>query len=224
MTEKALRNTFVLGTLFFLAVLGVMTWDSLSQVTTARSAALTPEVVAGKRVWQRKNCNDCHTILGIGGYYAPDLTKEASRRDAAWLERWIADPQAVHAGATMPNPRLAAVDASNLVAFIRWVNTINTNDWPPAPRLRMGGGAPDGALLFEQKGCSVCHRLGDQGQGEPDLSHIGGTPYDALPNTPEFLAKWLADPAAQKPGTLMPRVPLTAAERDALVQYLTSLQ
>lgn len=224
MTEKALRNTFLLGTLFCFAVLGFMAWDSLSQVTTARTAALTPEVVAGKRVWQRKNCNDCHTILGIGGYYAPDLTKEAARRDSAWLERWIANPQAVTAAATMPNQRLAGADASNLVAFIRWVGSINTNDWPPEPRLRLGGATPDGAVLFEQKGCSACHRVGNRGEGEPDLSHIGAVPYDALPNTPEFLAKWLDDPAAQKPGTVMPRVPLTAAERDALVQYLTSLK
>jgi len=81
-------------------------------------------------------------------------------------------------------------------------------------------------MLFQRKGCSACHMaagLGASGPG-PDLTHIGGTPYDALPNTPEFLSRWLDDPQAVKPGTLMPRTPLSAAERDALVEYLVSLK
>ncbi len=85
MSEKMLRNIFVVGTSLFLVVLGAMTVDSLTQVVSARTAQLTDQVVAGKQVWQSKNCNDCHTILGIGGYYAPELTKTFNRRGAAWL-------------------------------------------------------------------------------------------------------------------------------------------
>lgn len=83
-----------------------------------------------------------------------------------------------------------------------------------------------GAGLFKQKGCTACHRIGGQGPMGigPDLSRIGGAPYDGLPNTAEFLAKWLDNPSAQKAGTMMPRIPLTPAERDALVRYLTSLK
>jgi cytochrome c2 len=83
-----------------------------------------------------------------------------------------------------------------------------------------------GAGIFKQKGCSACHRIGGRGPMGigPDLSKIGGTPYDGLPNTPEFLAKWLENPQAQKPSTMMPRLPLTPTERDALVRYLTSLK
>jgi hypothetical protein len=29
------------------------------------ASQLSAEVVAGKRVWQKYNCNDCHTILGF---------------------------------------------------------------------------------------------------------------------------------------------------------------
>jgi cytochrome c1 len=38
------------------------------------------------------------------------------------------------------------------------------------------------------------------------------------------MALWLADPPAQKPGTLMPKTPMTQSERDALVQYLVGLK
>ena len=37
----------------------------------------------GKKTTQAKNCMNCHTLLGNGAYYAPDLTK-------AWLDKgWI---------------------------------------------------------------------------------------------------------------------------------------
>ena len=225
MTERALRNTFVVGTIVSLAALGMMTWDSLSQVTSLRTAPLSADVVAGKKIFQAKNCNDCHTILGIGGYYAPELTKVTERRDTAWLRRWLVDPRAVTPAATMPNQHLTDAQAAQVVAFMQWVGSINTNNWPPAPRLRLGGGTTvSGAVLFQTKGCAVCHRVGDTGEGEPDLSHIGSVPYDGLANTPEFLTVWLENPAAVKRNTTMPRVPLTPAERDALVQYLTSLK
>ena len=228
MTEKSLRNILVVGTVFFLGVLVVMSRDSVSQLVSGRTPALSADVVAGKHVWQSRNCNDCHTILGIGGYYAPDLTKLVERRDPVWLASWLADPQAVNPATTMPNQRLTAADVSALIALFQWVGGINTNDWPPRPRVGLGAGADtsSGAMTFQTKGCTACHQLGGKGPAKlgPDLSRIGGTPYDALPNTAEFLAQWLENPQAQKPGTLMPRVPLTPAERDALVRYLTSLK
>lgn len=226
MSEKSLRNIFIVGTALFLGVLVFMSRDSLSQMVGGRTPALSADVVAGKRVWQGKNCNDCHTILGIGGYYAPDLTKVVERRDPVWLASWLADPQAVNPATTMPNQRLAAADVTSLVALFKWVGGINTNDWPPQTRLGRGADTSSGAVVFQQKGCSACHQIGGKGPAKmgPDLSRIGGTPYDGLANTPEFLATWLDNPQAQKSGTLMPRIPMTTTERDALVRYLTSLK
>lgn len=228
MSERLLRNVFVFGTLLFLVILGVMTVDSLSQVTSARTAEVTDEVVAGKRLWQAKNCNDCHTILGIGGYYAPDLTKVADRRGADWLRRWFEEPQALIPATTMPNQNLTAADVPNMVAFLQWVAKIDTNSWPPKPMMAVGesGESLSGGLLFQQEGCAGCHRINGQGAAGPgpDLTRLGSQPYDGLPNTAEGLAKWLADPSAVKAGTSMPRIPLNAAEIDALVKYLTSLR
>ncbi len=226
-SEKTLRNIFLSGTLIFLVIFLGMTIDSLTQVVNARTAQVTDQVVAGKRLWQNKNCNDCHTILGIGGYFAPELTTVYDRRGAAWLQAWLKNPPAVIPGTTMPHQNLTDAQVSDLVAFLRWVSQIDTNNWPPQPIGATGAGSatPDGATLFRQKGCIGCHAInGPGGTFGPALSRIGSQPYDALPNTPEFLAQWLTDPAAQKPGTTMPRIALTPAERDALVQYLTGLK
>jgi len=79
MTEKQLARIFGWGTAAFVIVLAGMSVDTLGKVTRGRTPPLTDQVVAGKATWQRKNCNDCHTILGIGGYFAPDLTKVVQR-------------------------------------------------------------------------------------------------------------------------------------------------
>ena len=72
-------------------------------------------------------------------------------------------------------------------------------------------------------GAGAALRRGAAGPG-PDLSHIGSTPYDGLPNTADFLARWLADPPAVQPGTLMPKLSLRPAEVDSLVQYFVALK
>ena len=43
-------------------------------------------------MWHRKNCINCHTLLGEGAYYAPDLTKIAQQRGAPYLRAFLADP------------------------------------------------------------------------------------------------------------------------------------
>ena len=49
-------------------------------VTEEEAEAL---VTLGKLTVQAKNCMNCHTLLGNGAYYAPDLTK-------AWLDpAWV---------------------------------------------------------------------------------------------------------------------------------------
>jgi mono/diheme cytochrome c family protein len=83
-----------------------------------------------------------------------------------------------------------------------------------------------GELYFTLKGCNACHMVNGRGAigPGPDLSLIGSTPYDSLPNDAEFLALWLKDPVAQKSDAIMPRLGLTDGEIEALVAYLTSLK
>lgn len=238
MSENKLKKLFIFGTLFFLLVLVWITVDTLEQVRSVRTPKLTANVVAGKRIWQSKNCNDCHTILGIGGYFAPELTKVAMRRDPAWLESFLVGPQVAKPGTTMPVQNLTALQANQVVAFFQWVNQVDTNDWPPQPMLSMGGVATvapkagevdlvrQGEAIYASKGCEACHMVNGRGASGPgpDLSRIGSQPYDALPNDPQFLAKWLENPVAQKPDTTMPRIDLSEAEVEALVAYLTNLK
>jgi len=101
----------------------------------------------GKLTSQAKNCMDCHTLLGNGAYYAPDLTK--AWLDPAWqnggpmqamtgkntVEEAIAEflqhpsQYPTHAR-MMPNLGITADEAKGLVAFLKHMSSIDTNGFP----------------------------------------------------------------------------------------------
>jgi cytochrome c oxidase subunit 2 len=79
--------------------------------------------------------------------------------------------------------------------------------------------ASEGRQLFFSQGCYGCHRIGAAGTPiANDLSHVGAK------YTESELAKWLRDPAAQKPRAHMPRLALQEDEIRALAAYLASLR
>jgi cytochrome c oxidase subunit 2 len=83
--------------------------------------------------------------------------------------------------------------------------------------------------IVQLRGCAACHRLAGQmdGAAGPDLTHFAQRTTIAagiLENTPDNLRRWLSDPQAIKPGTLMPRTGLTRDELDRVVAYLGTLR
>lgn len=107
---------------------------------------LSPEeaeamVSHGKMTLQARNCTACHTILGNGAYYAPDLTK--AWLDPAWagesaremlMVKFLMDPttNARGFGGTrrMPNLHLTEEEAKAVVAFLKWTSAIDTSGFP----------------------------------------------------------------------------------------------
>jgi cytochrome c oxidase subunit 2 len=75
--------------------------------------------------------------------------------------------------------------------------------------------------------CIACHTMAGVSGGVlgPNLTHLGSRTTIAagiLPNDSAGLARWLRDPPAAKPGSLMPRIDLSDEEIAALVAYLRS--
>jgi cytochrome c oxidase subunit II len=110
-----------------------------------------------------------------------------------------------------------AVVAQRPAAFRRWL----ANQKRPAT---------GGSATFMLASCGSCHTIrGTPADGKvgPDLTHLASRRTIAaleLPNTPAFLRAWIRDPARFKPGTRMPKLPLTNAEVDRLVDYLERLR
>lgn len=67
--------------------------------------------VQGKRVFQSYNCMGCHTIVGNGAYFAPDLTKLYDKVGPAWLAAFLPSAGGWPTGAALrtqlQNPMLA---------------------------------------------------------------------------------------------------------------------
>lgn len=90
--------------------------------------------------------------------------------------------------------------------------------------------AQRGKVLFQSTSCAMCHAVQGtpaQGRHAPDLTHVASRQTLAagtLPNTPEALAGWIADPQKHKPGTNMPATPLSPQDLQAIVAYLGGLR
>jgi len=89
--------------------------------------------------------------------------------------------------------------------------------------------ASDGARIFANSPCTTCHRIDGVSKGAlaPDLTHFASRTTLAagiLPNTPESVARWIANPGAVKPGAQMPPLGLGANQVSDLAAYLESLK
>ncbi len=101
----------------------------------------------GKLTSQAKNCMNCHTLLGNGAYYAPDLTK--AWLDPAWsktgpmmamtgkstreeaMAEFLQHPSTYPTHARMmPDLGITAEEAKGLVAFLKHMSSIDTNGFP----------------------------------------------------------------------------------------------
>ncbi len=109
--------------------------------TTLGMAAARELVDLGKLTSQAKNCMDCHTLLGNGAYYAPDLTKawldpawgdDASRE--AQMLNFLMDPdryaRTYGTNRRMPNLGITEAEARGLIAYLKWMSAIDTNGFP----------------------------------------------------------------------------------------------
>ncbi len=138
----------VVATLVFLG----LTIDSHRQFPKLTNAQnITPAVTHGKDVWHKNNCINCHTLFGEGAYYAPDLTKIAQHRGAAYLQAYLKDPSKFYDEQRhrrlMPKQDMTDVEIADLVSFLDWVSKVDNQGWPPRPILVTGAGiGPMGAL------------------------------------------------------------------------------
>ncbi|AMN46041.1 nitric oxide reductase NorC [Steroidobacter denitrificans] len=75
--------------LIFLALSAVSFLDSRGQTVPSAVQYAGFDAIAGKRVFQSYNCMGCHTIVGNGAYFGPDLTKLYDRAGPAWLAAFL---------------------------------------------------------------------------------------------------------------------------------------
>jgi nitric oxide reductase subunit C len=123
-TKQTARNMFYGGSVFFALLFAAIVFDSERRIPERSNAqAITPAVVAGKKIWETRNCIGCHTLLGEGAYFAPELGNVYKRRGGDFIKAWMqAQPTGTPHRRQMPQFNLNEQ---------QWTNNINTEQWPP---------------------------------------------------------------------------------------------
>ena len=91
-------------------------------------------------MWEKHSCINCHTLLGEGAYFAPELgnvwiryggDKDPEGARAALAGWMAAQPSGVEGRRQMPQFNLTEQEVNDLADFLEWTSRINTQNWPP---------------------------------------------------------------------------------------------
>jgi nitric oxide reductase subunit C len=230
LSKSAARAFFLMGTVGFSVIFLGLTLDTIRRVPAqTREHNITPQVVQGKQLWEKNNCMGCHTLLGEGAYYAPELTKVYERRGPEFIKAMLRDPQAMYPGQRrMVQYHFTDGEIEALLAFLQWIGEMDLNGFPPKPTLlpvAVPVASRDNVVarreqpkVFNQL-CIACHSLGGQGG-------VVGPALDDVGSRRDYnnLVVWLTDPQQVKPGTLMPKLPLSEADIVELASFLSQMK
>jgi cbb3-type cytochrome oxidase cytochrome c subunit len=120
----------------------------------------------------------------------------------------------------MPNLHLKDQEVKDVIAFLTWVNGIDTNNWPPKPLAVAAVSAKPGEAIFKAQGCSACHMIeGVGGTVGPDLTKVGGR------RDKGWIEEQLKNPKSHNPDSIMPSyAKLREKDREDLADYLSGLK
>ena len=139
-TKSMAKNIYYGGGLFALLIFLGLSFDTVQQIPKrSNQANMTESVVAGKALWEKNNCVGCHTLIGEGAYYAPELMNVFQRRGDGnetnfrnYMQGWMAaQPSSEPNRRKMPQFNLTAEEVDNLSDFLIWTSKVNANQWPP---------------------------------------------------------------------------------------------
>ncbi len=232
LSKSQARAFFVWGTAAFSAVFIGLTVDTFQRIPTQTNVAeMNEQVIRGKHLFDVSNCMGCHTIMGEGAYYAPELTKVFERRGETYIKAILRDPDAMSVGQKkrrMTNYKFSEAQINDLTAFLTWIGTMDLNGFPPKPPLAQDTqsvaalsldsdhiGKPSRPPVFDQL-CITCHALeGKGGLVGPALDGVSGR------MSREEISQFLKDPFSVKADSKMPKLPLTGSQIEDLVNFLS---
>lgn len=134
MLSKSQARLFFFGsTIVSFAIFIGLSWNSLAKDVPKQTHTenLSAQVISGKRLWEKNNCMGCHTILGEGAYYAPELTKVYERRGDAYIKAVLMSKEPWSPrGRKMVAYAMSEQEANDLVAFFKWIGEADLNGFP----------------------------------------------------------------------------------------------
>jgi len=139
-TKSMAKNIYYGGGMFALLIFLALTFDTIQQIPKrSNEVNMTESVVAGKALWEKNDCVGCHSLMGEGAYYAPELMNVFQRRGSSdesafkgYMRGWMAaQPLAVPDRRKMPQFNLTDKEVDELSDFLIWTSKVDANEWPP---------------------------------------------------------------------------------------------
>ena len=129
LSKKQAKIFFLAGSLVtFLIFIGLTIFSLSKAQDQSNSDKITEEVARGKHLWEKNNCMGCHTIMGEGAYYAPELTNVIDRRGEEFVKSILMSkmPWAPR-GRKMVAYGMSEQEANDVIAFLKWISEIDLN-------------------------------------------------------------------------------------------------
>ncbi|MDT8281809.1 MAG: cytochrome c [Gammaproteobacteria bacterium] len=136
-TKGMARNIYYGGSLFFFLVFIGLTVDTVQGLPkTDNRENLTEQVAAGKRLWETNNCIGCHTLIGEGAYFAPELGNVYTRFGGSTeaIKGFIQSRpvDGIPGRRSMPQFNFNDQELEEIAQFLKYVDGIKVSrDWPP---------------------------------------------------------------------------------------------
>jgi nitric oxide reductase subunit C len=139
-TKTMARNIFYGGSAFFFLLFLALTFDTMGQLPSrdnraALSGPMGPQIAQGKILWEENDCIGCHSLLGEGAYFAPELGNVYVRfgKSTDAIKGFIASRPAdgIPGRRSMPQFNFSDEELTALAEFLKYVSEINTAGWPP---------------------------------------------------------------------------------------------
>lgn len=141
-TKSMARNIFYGGSLFFLLLFLALTFDTtLALPERDQRAQLDPatevgrKIAQGKELWETNNCIGCHTLLGEGAYFAPELGNVYVRfgKNKEAIKAFIQSRPAegIPGRRSMPQFNFGDEELEAIAEFLKYSSEIDTAGWPP---------------------------------------------------------------------------------------------
>ena len=129
LSKSQARAFFLFGTLVtFLVFIGLTIYSFMPKNDQTNYGKIDAQVVKGKEIWESNNCMGCHTILGEGAYYAPELTKVIDRRGDAYVKAVLMSKEPWQPrGRKMVAYAMTEADAESVIAYFKWIGNIDLN-------------------------------------------------------------------------------------------------
>ncbi len=130
MLSKSQARAFFLGgtAVTFLIFIGLTVYSMSPSNDQTNHLQITEQVIKGKHLWETNNCMGCHSILGEGAYYAPELTKVIDRRGVPLIKAILQSPAPwAPNGRQMVAYEMTEEEAEAMVAYFEWIGKIDLN-------------------------------------------------------------------------------------------------